>query len=95
MGADILNFQITWNIIFFMTIPLFLALRTYWTFEAIEKAEHISPAIIMTSIKEVLSIYIIVLLFLYCYNLLFVIVNSVRAAKGETVKYFPRIRFIR
>ncbi len=24
MGADILNFQITWNIIFFITIPLYL-----------------------------------------------------------------------
>ncbi len=95
MGADILNFQITWNIIFFITIPLFLVLRMVFMFDAIEKAGDISPAIVADSMKRVLLSYSIILLFLYGYNLVFVVVNSVRAAKGKTVKYLPKIKFIK
>lgn len=95
IGADILNFQITWNIIFFITIPLFLVLRTYWTFEAIENAGDISPALVTDSMKKVLLFYLISLLFLYGYNLVFIVVNAVRTLKGKSVKYFPRIQFVR
>jgi uncharacterized Tic20 family protein len=94
-GAEILNFQITWNIIFFITFLLFLLLRMVFVFNAIEIAGHISPAIIANSMKEVLTIYATLLFFLYAYNLIFIIVNSVRIIKRKSIKYFPRIRFIR
>ena len=95
MGADILNFQITWNIIFFITIPLFLVLRMVFMFDAIEKAGDISAAVVADSMKKVLLSYSISLLFLYGYNLVFIIINAVRTIRGKSVKYFPKIKFIK
>ena len=87
IAKSILNFQITWSIIFFARYALIFAGvifkfdldKTGWIFHFIEVA----------------FINIFWVGFLYTYNILFIVFNTFRIKNGKDVKYFPKIRFIK
>lgn len=95
VGAEIINFQITWNILFFILVPVFMIARMTRMFDKIEQAGDISPSIISSSMAETFIVYGSLLLFLYGYNIFMIVVNMTKASKGKTVKYSPKIKFIR
>ena len=92
IAKDILNFQIAWTILFFIGY-IFLVAYTTMAFSAADKMESIDFAVEMFTSR--LNVYIIFVMVMYLYNLVFIIVNSVRINKEKAVKYFPKLRFIR
>ncbi len=92
IAKDILNFQIAWTILFFIGY-IFLVAYTTMAFSAADKMESIDFAVEMFTSR--LNVYIIFVMVMYLYNLVFIIVNSVRINKEKVVKYFPKLRFIR
>ena len=94
-GAEILNFQITWNIFYFLCVPIVTVFRMTRMFDKIEQMGDVSPSIVSSSIKENLIAFGGLLLLFTGYNLVIIIVNMVRAKKGKRVKYYAKIKFIR
>jgi transcriptional regulator with XRE-family HTH domain len=83
-GKAILNFQITWvlilSLIYFLLISGIIS-RLNW-FGNI--TSHIGGEKL-----------IIAVLILYAYNSILILVNSIFVYKGLSMKYFPKIRFLR
>jgi transcriptional regulator with XRE-family HTH domain len=83
-GKVILNFQITWvlilSLIYFLLISGIIS-RLQWF-------GNITSYIGGTKL-------IFAVIFLYAYNSILILVNSIFVYKGLSVKYFPKIRFLR
>ena len=88
-GKAIINFQVTWLIGLFLMYAIFFVLA----FGKL-KHGHISGNHI---IKELFNPYLLIgfFLFLYVYNILIIIANSILIYREKRVRYFPKIRFIR
>ena len=81
IGKSILNFEITWSIIFFsyfilIFIGIFSRVMTF-----------ISP-------PSILKLYIPIII-LYLYNFVVIVVNSIRISKNKDTKYIPAFRIFR
>jgi len=77
-GKEILNFQITWNLLVFLTYIFFMG----WMF-------------LMHSLFHNPLMLVGIIGFLYMYNFVLIIINTVRIYNGNEIKYFPKIRFLR
>jgi len=77
-GKEILNFQITWNLLVFMTYIFFMG-----------------GVLLMGSLVRNPFILVGIIGFLYMYNFVLIIINTVRIYNGNEIKYFPKIRFLR
>ena len=81
-GKAILNFQITWTILVFLTY-IFLMGGIFLSWK-VSYSLTINP-----------FLWIGIMVFPYVYNFVLIIVNSLRVYKGNEIKYFPKIRFLR
>ena len=95
VGAEIINFQITWSILYFICLPFVMVIRMVTMFDKIEQAGDVSPSIVSSHMNQNLYIFLGLWLMITGYNLALIIVNIVRSNKGKPVKYFPKIRFIK
>jgi uncharacterized Tic20 family protein len=77
-GKEILNFQITWNLLVFLTYIYFIG-RVFLTHGLIH-----NPFTLVGIIG-----------FLYVYNFVLIIINTVRIYNENEIKYIPKIRFLR
>ena len=77
-GKEILNFQITWNLLVFLTYIFF-----------------VGQVLVMHSLIRNPFLLVGIIGFLYVYNFLLIIINTVRIYNGNEIKYFPKIRFLR
>jgi len=83
-ASELLNFQITWIILFF--IGLFgLMINAFLGDRIIMEDESLLRAFLP----------IIFMIFMYSYNLIFVIVNTLRINKEQHIVYLPKIKFLR
>ena len=81
IAKDVLNFQITWTMGFFvgyMLITIRIALKFANT-----------PAF------SLMTLPVIFTGFMYLFNLILIIVNSVRVNNGKMVNYYPKICFLK
>lgn len=81
IGKDVINFEITWNILLFF-IPFLL------------------NSIILASTGEltmriIITTSLIIFLFMYILNFVFIIFNTLLIQNEKDVKYYPKIRFLR
>jgi uncharacterized Tic20 family protein len=81
-GKEILNFQITWNLLVFLTYIFFMG--------GIFLSHSLSYSLTRNPFTLVGIIG-----FLYIYNFVLIIINTVRIYNGNEIKYFPKIRFLR
>jgi len=77
-GKEILNFQITWNLLVFMTYIFFMG-----------------GVFLMGSLIRNPFLLVGIIGFLYIYNFVLIIINTVRIYNEKEIKYFPKIRFLR
>lgn len=84
-AKELLNFQITWTLMFFLQ-SIFLV------FIIVAKMSNTYSS---NSIKISLSVALVLKAFLYLYNIVFILLNSLRINKSEAVRYRPKIRFIK
>lgn len=86
IAKSLLNFQITWTIFFFLGyigIIVFALLR-------------ITPHLLSPETGNLLlTSAVIFCAAMHLYNLIFVIVNSIRLNNEKTVRYYPAIRFLK
>jgi uncharacterized Tic20 family protein len=90
LAKRLLNFQITWNIILFVGF-LFCVGRMTFVINAMMNSGYVTPMAITSAHKSMLFIILIS----YLYNLIFIIINSIRISKGKSAVYFPTIPFLR
>ncbi len=86
-SKEILNFQITWTIVVILTFIYFAGSMYY----RINQAGDISPAIIMGNSAIKFTVYG----FLYLYNFVLIIINTINIGNDRKVKYFPKINVIK
>ncbi|MEC3906154.1 helix-turn-helix domain-containing protein [Tamlana sp. 2201CG12-4] len=81
LGKSILNFEITWSMIYFSYFILLFTgvIGKFMT--------HISPV-------SILKIYIPVMI-LYTYNIVIVVINTIKISRNKKTKYIPAIKFFR
>lgn len=87
IAKNLLNFQITWTMLLFIWyIGIVLSL-----FYKMKVTGDINAAIISSRV----IINFVFFGVMYLYNLVIIIVNSVRINNDKSVVYFPKIRFLR
>ena len=87
IAKDILNFQITWTMILFVGYIAFAISAGF----KMKTTGYIDAGIISSRMMMNLIFFIT----MYLYNLIFVIVNTVRIKNEKNVEYYPKIRLIR
>lgn len=87
IGKDILNFQISWTILVLLTFIYFIGSAFY----KISQAGDISPALIMGNYAIKYGVFG----FLYFYNFLLIIINTININNQKEIKYIPKLRFLR
>lgn len=87
VGKDLLNFQITWTIVFFGC----LAWSIFYLNDKLNNVSSISPSMV----TDTYSTFYIVVGVLFIFNLVMIIFNSILISRGKEVWYYPRINFIR
>ena len=83
---EIINFQITWSIITILTYIMFIGV-TYYRFL---KAGDISMSLIINPAIKYITFCI-----LYFYNLIFIIINTIRIKEDKEARYYPKLLFIK
>lgn len=87
IAKDLLNFQITWTMLLFIG---FIGIVLSSIFKM--KTTGFIDASSIISGQIIILIFIVVM---YFYNLIFIIINSVRINIDRNVSYYPKIRFLR
>lgn len=87
ISKEILNFQISWTIIVILSFIYFTGSIYY----RISQAGDISPAIIMGDSLIKHAVYG----FLYLYNFILIIINTINIGNERRVRYYPKINLIR
>lgn len=87
IAKDLLNFQITWAMLLFIGYAGIIASAFY----KINATGDVNAAIISSRV----IINLVFLGFMYLYNLITIIINSVRINNGREVGYYPKIKFLR
>lgn len=82
IGKAILNFQITWTILFFLTY-IFLMGGIFLSWK-VSYSLTINP-----------FLWIGIMVFPYVYNFVLIIINTLKIYNGKEIKYFPSVRFLR
>ncbi|HSO86308.1 MAG TPA: helix-turn-helix domain-containing protein [Draconibacterium sp.] len=77
-GKEILNFQITWNLLVFLTYIFFMG-----------------GILFVHSFMRNPFTLVGIIGFLYIYNFVLIIINTVKIYNGNEIKYYPKIRFLR
>jgi len=83
---EIINFQLLWSIIIVIAYIYFIGSVYY----RVNKTGDISMSVMGNP-----TIKYIVFGFLYFYNLVMVVINSIKIQHENEVKYFPKIRFVK
>ncbi len=86
ISKEILNFQISWTIIVILTFLYFIG-SMYYRFS---QAGDISPALMGNPVTK-FTVYG----FLYLYNFILIIINTINIGNEKKVKYFPKIIIIK
>ena len=87
IGRDIINFEITWTVLLFLGFLLnAFYMAYYWETNGV-----VSASSILSSVR----FNMFFLIFMYLFNLVFVIFNTVLIDRNKQVRYFPKINFLR
>ncbi|MFO7826933.1 MAG: helix-turn-helix domain-containing protein [Cyclobacterium sp.] len=86
ISKEILNFQISWSIIVILTYIYFIGSMYY----RLSQAGDISPAVLGNPLVK-----FAVLGFLYLYNFVLILINTVKIENEKKVKYFPKLNIIK
>lgn len=93
-GTEILNFQITWNILIFLG-PMIMTILMVSSFDQIQASGNITPEEVSSDMTINVAFILIYYSLLYGYNLVLILTNIIRGKQGRSIKYFPKINFIK
>jgi uncharacterized Tic20 family protein/DNA-binding transcriptional regulator YiaG len=87
ISKDVLNFQITWTMLLFLGFIINIIILSH----GIKVSGDATPAKLLSSLGR----NFLLMAFMYLYNLVFIIVNTIRIQNEKNVKYFPKIPFLK
>ncbi|MBI9056677.1 MAG: helix-turn-helix domain-containing protein [Labilibaculum sp.] len=87
IAKELLNFQITWTMLLFVG---YISPIVYFIY-SLKTTGNTNAGSISSQIMITLLVFVV----MYLYNLVIVIINSIRINNNKSVVYFPKIRFIR
>ncbi|WP_034041144.1 helix-turn-helix domain-containing protein [Wocania ichthyoenteri] len=87
LAKSIINFQITWIIIFSVGFICNALLLT----NKLDTTGVISPTIIINNLRNQMILVVV----MYCFNFIMILINSYRIYKEKNIRYFPKINFLR
>ena len=87
IGKEILNFQITWNLIFF---PSFFGYY-FWYFHQVQNIMNITPGAFTSLLTPIFYIIGVT----YTFNILIILLNTFLINRDMKTFFYPRIRFMR
>ena len=91
VARDLLNFQITWTILFF---DGFIGVSLNF-FSSMDIQGDVSPSMISAHMTSRLMINLVFIGAMYLFNVVMIVINYVRINKDKGTFYFPKIRFLR
>lgn len=96
VAKAVLNFQITWGILFFVGISIAILVMAV-SFDSLVglPGDSISPTSVAAPIRAGLGSIELLISVFYLYNVVLILINSRRLSKGKMVKYVPAFAFMR
>ncbi len=91
VAKDLLNFQITWTMIFFVG---FIGVSLNF-FSSMDIQGDVSPSMISAHMTSRLTINLVFIGAMYLFNVIMIIINAIRINNDKSTFYFPKIRFLR
>ena len=82
IAKELLNFQITWTITFFIGYILIVVISAF----------KIAGVFVATQMLSSVLCFIVIM---YIYNFFFIIVNTLKLKNGKAIKYYPKISFLK
>ena len=93
-GTEILNFQITWNILIFLG-PMIMTILMVSSFDQIQASGNITPEEVSSDMTINVAFILIYYSLLYGYNIVLILTNMIRGKQGKSIKYLPKVNFIK
>ncbi|UGU18101.1 DUF4870 domain-containing protein [Sinomicrobium kalidii] len=90
VAKKLINFEITWTILFFF-MPFLITPLLYMTIEIFLQIFNIDIHFKQNHWADAQLIWII----MYVINIVFIVINAFRIHDGKELKYFPSIRFLK
>lgn len=91
VAKDLLNFQITWTMIFFVG---FIGVSLNF-FSSMDIQGDVSPSMISAHMTSRLMINLAFIGAMYLFNVVMIVINAIRINNDKSTFYFPKIRFLR
>lgn len=91
VAKNLLNFQITWTMIFFVG---FIGVSLNF-FSSMDIQGDVSPSMISAHMTSRLMINLVFIGAMYLFNVVMIVINAIRINNDKSTFYFPKIRFLR
>lgn len=91
VAKDLLNFQITWTMIFFVG---FIGVSLNF-FSSMDIQGDVSPSIISAHMTSRLKITLSFIGAMYLFNVVMIVINAIRINNDKSTRYYPKIGFLR
>lgn len=91
VAKDLLNFQITWTMIFFVG---FIGVSLNF-FSSMDIQGDVSPSMISAHMTSRLMINLVFIGAMYLFNVVMIVINAIRINNDKSTRYYPKIGFLR
>jgi uncharacterized Tic20 family protein len=91
VAKDLLNFQITWTMIFFVG---FIGVSLNF-FSSMDIQGDVSPSMISAHMTSRLTINLVFIGAMYLFNVVMIVINAIRINNDKSTRYYPKIGFLR
>lgn len=91
VAKDLLNFQITWTMLFFIG---FIGVSLNF-FSPIDLTGDVSPSIISAHMTSRLTITLVFIVGMSLFNVTMIVINAIRVNNDKSTRYYPKIGFLR
>ena len=91
VAKNLLNFQITWTMLFFVG---FIGVAINFV-SPMDMPGDVSPSIISAHMTSRLKITLSFIGAMYLFNVVMIVINAIRINNDKSTFYFPKIRFLR
>lgn len=91
VAKNLLNFQITWTMIFFVG---FIGVSLNF-FSSMDIQGDVSPSMISAHMTSRLKITLSFIGAMYLFNVVMIVINAIRINNDKSTRYYPKIGFLR
>ncbi len=91
VAKNLLNFQITWTMIFFVG---FIGVSLNF-FSSMDIQGDVSPSMISAHMTSRLMINLVFIGAMYLFNVVMIVINAIRINNDKSTRYYPKIGFLR